>query len=469
MNDFSLPLRLIPILFKERMVPLWLDIAAIALLIFMNAILAAAELSTISLRLSRAHQIAAAGTPDSQALLKLRKDPERFVATVQVLMTLITSLASALTGTVTYEVLKPLLMTSPLVQQFHFLLPLSVSGIILLQVYGMLVLGEIAPKTLAIQQNERIALSLSRPVLFLSEFLRVPVLFITTTSQWILRSVGIKPGTSVYPISPEELDLLLKEGTEQGVINRTEQDLIQSVFKFTDISVREVMVPRVKMITIDARMGLEEAVRFLADHRFSRYPVIRDGSADVIGILYYKDILEQLARKTPTRIETLVHTPFFIPETMKVAHTLKEMQKRRTQMALVLNEYGSLEGLVTMEDLLEELVGEIEDESDDIQKPVERLRDGSYLVDGALSVRDLREDFGLAIPEGDEYETLAGFVLTQLQTIPRGGEFFYLPNLKITIVDMDKHRVARVKIEPVTDHPTEKAPSSVAQDSQRNH
>ena len=449
------------------MVPLWLDATAIALLILINAILAAAEISTISLRLSRAHQIAQAGTPEAQALLKLRRDPERFVATVQVLMTLITSLASALTGTVTNEILKPLLITSPMVERFHFLLPLSVSGIILLQVYGMLVLGEIAPKTLAIQQNEKIALSLSRPILFLSEFLRVPVLLVTTTSQWILRSFGIKPGSSVYPISPEELDLLLKEGTEQGVINRTEQDLIQSVFKFTDISVREVMIPRVKMITIDARMGMEEAIHFLADHRFSRYPVIREGSPDVIGILYYKDILEQLARKNPTRIETLIHAPYFIPETMKVAHTLKEMQKRRTQMALVLNEYGSLEGLVTMEDLLEELVGEIEDESDDIQKPVERLKDGSYLVDGSLSVRDLREDFGLAIPEGDEYETLAGFVLSQLQTIPRGGEFFYLPKLKITIVDMDKHRVSRVKIEPVPETLPETVPAKEQPDTQR--
>lgn len=435
------------------MVPVWIDLFAIVVLILINAFLAAAELSIISIRMSRVHQMATSGSPETLAIEKLRKDPEKFVATVQVLMTLITSLTSALTGTVTYEILKPRLTEIPTVQQFHFLLPLSVGIIILFQVYSMLVLGEIAPKTLAIRNNERIAMLLSRPTLFLTELLTVPVRMITATSQALLLILGIKHSRAAYPISPEELDLLLKEGTEHGVINRTEQDLIQSVFKFTDISVREVMIPRMKMVTMDASMTIEQATRFLADHRFSRYPVVRTGTGDVVGILYYKDLFESFVQGRHGRLTDMVHAPFFIPESMKVAHTLKEMQKRRTQMALVLSEYGTLEGLVTMEDLLEELVGEIEDESDDIQKPVERLRDGSFLIDASQSIRDLREDYHLDIPEGDDYETLAGFVVAQLQTIPRGGEFFYVNNMKVTIVDMDKYRVSRVKVETVPEIP----------------
>ncbi len=431
------------------MVPVWVDILAIFFLILLNAVLADAALSVISIRMSRVHQMATDGTPDTRALARLRKEPERFVATVQVLMTFITSLASALTGTVTYEVLKPLLMTQPLFERFHFLLPLTVSGIILFQVYFMLVLGEIAPKTLAIRNNERIALLLSRPVLFLAEILSPLVQIVTSTSHGLLWALGFKTGRTAYPISPEELELLLKEGTEHGVINRTEQDLIQSVFKFTDISVREVMVPRVKMVTMDDAMDPGEAVRFMAVHRFSRYPIVKAGTEEVIGILYYKDLFERYSQDNRILLSDLVHAPFFIPESVKLSHTLKEMQKRRTQMALVLSEYGTLEGLVTMEDLLEELVGEIEDESDDIQKPVERLRDGSFLIDASQSVRDLRDDYGLEIPEGEDYETLAGYVLTQLKTIPRGGEFFYANNMKISIVDMDSHRVSRVKIEPV--------------------
>ena len=439
--------------YRFSMVPLWLNVIAIVLLILINAFLAAAELSIISIRLSRVHQMATNGAPETLAIERLRKDPERFVATVQVLMTLITSMTSALTGTVTYEVLKPRLINLPLVQEFHFLLPLSVSGIILLQVYSMLVLGEIAPKTLAIRNNERIAMLLSRPTLFLAEFLSLPVKIITATSQGFLHIIGVTTGRTAYPISPEELDLLLKEGTEHGVINRTEQDLIQSVFKFTDISVREVMIPRMKVVSMDASMTTEQAIQFLSDHRFSRYPVVRPETGEVVGILYYKDLFERFAQGQKARLIDMVHVPFFIPESMKVAHTLKEMQKRRTQMALVLSEYGTMEGLVTMEDLLEELVGEIEDESDDIQKPVERLRDGSFLIDASQSIRDLREDYSLNIPEGDDYETLAGYVIAQLQTIPRGGEFFYANNMKISIVDMDKHRVSRVKIEPVPEMP----------------
>ena len=429
------------------MTPLCLDALAIAVLVLFNAILAAAELAIISLRLSRVQQLSGNDKPESRALLKLRKDPERFVATVQVMMTLSTGLASGATGTVSYEKLKPVLAMVPVLSQYHVFLPLSVFAVILIQVFGMLVLGEIVPKTLAIQNNERIALALSRPILLLSEMIFVPVRFVTSTSRLVLRLFRITPGPSSYPISPEELELLLKEGSEHGIINRTEQDLIQSVFKFTDISVREVMVPRVRMVTLRTTMTRPEIQEIFSEHRYSRYPVLREESDDVVGILYYKDLVDILTDNTPFHIERILHAPYFVPESMKVPHILKEMQKRRTQIALVLNEYGALDGLVTMEDLLEEIVGEIEDESDEVVKPVERLRDGSCLVDASLSIRDLSEDYSIPIPEGEDYETLAGFVLSQLQTIPRGGEFFFVKNMKLTVVEIDRQRVSRVKIE----------------------
>ena len=429
------------------MTPLWIDALAIGILVLFNAILAAAELSIISLRLSRVQQLSGSGSPESRALLKLRKEPERFVATVQVMMTLSTGLASGATGTVSYEKLKPVLGMFIDLKEHHVVLPLSVFAVILLQVFGMLVLGEIVPKTLAIQNNERIALRLARPILLLSELIVIPVRVVTLTSRLVLRLIRVTPGPASYPISPEELELLLKEGGEHGIINRTEQDLIQSVFKFTDISVREVMVPRVRMVTLRTTMTLSEIQGIFSEHRYSRYPVLRGDTEEVVGILYYKDLVDILTESSPFRIERILHPPYFVPESMKVPHILKEMQKRRTQIALVLNEYGALDGLVTMEDLLEEIVGEIEDESDEIVKPVERLRDGSYLVDASLSVRDLSEDYGIPIPEGEDYETLAGFVLSQLQTIPRGGEFFFVKNMKLTVVEIDRQRVARVKVE----------------------
>jgi putative hemolysin len=430
------------------MTPLWADTLAIFLLILFNAFLAAAELSVISLRLSRVQQLSGDGTPDSRALLKLRKDPERFVATVQVMMTLSTGLASAATGTVSYEKFKPILAEIPGISSHHIFLPLSVFGVILLQVFGMLVLGEIVPKTIAIRNNERIALRLSRPILLLSELLVMPVRVVTATSLFVVRLLKVTPTTASYPITPEELELLLKEGGEHGIINRTEQDLIQSVFKFTDISVREVMVPRVRMVTLRTGMSLSEIIAIFSENRYSRYPVLREEGEEVAGILYYKDLVELLnASPGGFKIEKVLHSPYFVPESMKVPHVLKEMQKRRTQMALVLDEYGALDGLVTMEDLLEEIVGEIEDESDEVSKPVERLRDGSCLVDASLSIRDLSEDYRIPIPEGEDYETLAGFVLSQLQTIPRGGEFFFAKNMKITVVEVDRQRVSRVRIE----------------------
>ena len=252
------------------MTPLWIDALAIAILVLFNAILAAAELSIISLRLSRVQQLSGSGSPESRALLKLRKEPERFVATVQVMMTLSTGLASGATGTVSYEKLKPVLGMLIDLNEHHVILPLSVFAVILFQVFTMLVLGEIVPKTLAIQNNERIALRLARPILLLSELIVIPVRVVTLTSRLVLRLIRVTPGPASYPISPEELELLLKEGGEHGIINRTEQDLIQSVFKFTDISVREVMVPRVRMVTLRTTMTLSEIQGIFSEHRYSR-------------------------------------------------------------------------------------------------------------------------------------------------------------------------------------------------------
>jgi putative hemolysin len=219
------------------------------------------------------------------------------------------------------------------------------------------------------------------------------------------------------------------------------------VFEFTDISVREVMVPRPKMHLIQADTPVDEVLQYMGRHKFSRYPVYRKGINDIIGILYYKNMLDRLARKEPIVTKDLLHPVYFVPETMKVSHLLKELQRRRMQMAIVVNEYGSVEGLVTMEDLIEEIVGDIQSELDRGERPVERLKDGSLVVDASLSVRDLHDDYGLPIPESSDYETLAGFVMTQLQDMPRGGEIIQFENYKFTIVDMDERRIAKVKIE----------------------
>ncbi len=240
---------------------------------------------------------------------------------------------------------------------------------------------------------------------------------------------------------------MLKEGGETGVFDQTERELIHSVFEFADISVKEVMVPRPKMHALSLNTPLEDVLHYIDENMFARYPVYEEGVNDIKGILYYKDLLGHLARREPVSIRKILHRPYFVPETMKVSHLLKELQRRRLQMAIVVNEYGSVEGLVTMEDLVEEIVGEIQDEYDVEERSVERLKDGSLLIDASLSIRDLKDDHGLALPESSEYETLGGFILSQLQNIPRSGEIIKFGAYKFTIVHIEGRRIARVKVE----------------------
>jgi putative hemolysin len=192
---------------------------------------------------------------------------------------------------------------------------------------------------------------------------------------------------------------------------------------------------------------VDQVLAYIIETGKSRYPVYRDTLDVVLGILYDKDLFRLLAEKKPIVLTEILRAAYFAPETAQVSHLLKEMQKRRMPMALVVDEYGGVEGLVTIEDLIEEIVGEIQDETDREQRPVERLRDGSYLVDASLSIRDLAEQHHLPFPESAEYETLAGFVLSQLQRIPRGGEIVTHQDWRLTIVDMDGRRIARIKVE----------------------
>lgn len=240
---------------------------------------------------------------------------------------------------------------------------------------------------------------------------------------------------------------MVQEGRDQGVFDQTEQELIHSVFEFTESSVKDVMIPRPRIQAIDVETPIEQVLAHIVETGKSRYPVYRNTLDEVLGILYDKDLFRLLAEKKPIVLAQVVRPAFFTPETTRVSRLLKSMQRRRMPMALVVDEYGGMEGLITIEDLIEEIVGEIEDETDREDLAVRRLRDGSYIVDASISIHDLADQHRLAFPESAEYETLAGFLITQLQRMPRGGEIVTYEDWRLTIVDMDGRRIARVKIE----------------------
>ncbi|MBI3994570.1 MAG: HlyC/CorC family transporter [Nitrospirae bacterium] len=425
------------------------------MLILLNGFFACSEIAIIAVRRSRIKQLLEQGDRRAGFVHQLQEDMERFLATIQIGVTVVSSLAAAVGGVFAIEILKPVIRRIPNETVQGASEALAVGTVVLVISYFSLIMGELVPKSLALKYSEPIALGVARPIVWMSKISSAFIKILTVSSRLLLLFFKGPVSHEKTFVSEEEIKILIREGREKGIFDQAEQDLIHSVFEFTDISVKEVMIPRPKMHAVPIDMPLEELLKVVTTYKFSRYPVYRRGINEIVGVLYFKDLMGQLVSKEPVVLKDLIRPVYFVPETMKVSHLLKELQRRRIQMAVVVNEYGSVEGLVTMEDLVEEIVGEIQDEVERGERPVERLKDGSMVVDASMSVRDLQNDYGLSLPESSEYETLGGFFLSQIQSIPRGGEIIQHGKYKFTVVDMADRRIAKVKIEKIP----EKVPS----------
>jgi putative hemolysin len=426
---------------------LWLEASLIGFLILMNGFFAGAEIALVSARRSRIQQLAASGDARAARVSALQDDPDRFLATVQVGVTFVGTFAGAVGGAAAVRALSPLIGRLPIPYAQVVAEPLALGLVIVAITYVTLILGELSPKSLALRHAVAFALRIAGPIGWLARAGAPLVHLLTASNRFVLRLLGQKGVEDRAFISEEEVKHMVQEGREQGVFDQTEQELIHSVFEFTEASVKDVMIPRPRIQAIEAETPMEEVLAFIVEAGKSRYPVYRQSPDEVIGILYDKDLFRLMAEKKPIVLSEVLRPAFFAPETAQVSHLLKAMQRRRMPMALIVDEYGSLKGLITIEDLIEEIVGEIQDEADRDERPVQRLRDGSYLVDASVSIHDLADQYQLAFPESAEYETLAGFVLTQLQRMPRGGEIVTYEDWRLTIVDMDGRRIAKIKIE----------------------
>jgi putative hemolysin len=271
--------------------------------------------------------------------------------------------------------------------------------------------------------------------------------FLAASTRLVLRVFGIREAGPRTFVSEEEIKHLVKEGRQQGVLDQTEMEIIHSVFEFTDTPVRKVMVPRPKVFALDADTAPTEVGSLIVESGFSRIPAYEGSLDNVVGVVYVKDALRLLEKRQPVVIRKILHPVHLVPETKKVGELLKELQKRRSHMAVVVDEHGSVSGLVTLEDLIEQIVGEIQDEYDWEERPVEKMRDGSMVVEGTVSAAELRESHGIPLPESGEFETVAGFMLERLGSVPKGGEVVAAGDWRFTVVDVERNRISKVKIE----------------------
>ena len=433
-------------------------IGLIFLLLLGNGFFSGSEIAVISIRRSKIEELAAAGRRSAKRLKHLHENIDDFLATAQIGVTLMGTLAGVIGGYVAKLYIEPVIARAAI---GHWIAPAFAAAIVVGAgiVYVELIFGELVPKALALRYTDTVALLVARPLDRLARLTHHVVVFLTASTRVVLRVLGIRDSGHRTFVSEEEIKHLVREGRAQGVLDQTEEELIHSVFEFSETPVKKVMVPRPKMFTLDVDTPPGEAERLMVESGFSRIPVY-DGSPDnMIGLVYIKDALRLLEKRQPVVLRKIVHPIHLVPETKKVGELLKELQKRRTHMALVIDEHGSLVGLVTMEDLLEEIVGEIQDEYDWEERPVERLRDGSMVVEGTLSADELRRVYGVAIPESAEFETVAGFMLATLGSVPRGGEVVQVGEHRLTVVDVEKNRINKVKVEKVNVPAPAAAPS----------
>ncbi len=424
---------------------MWFDIILVIIFISLNGFFAASEIAVVTLRRTRIKQLISEGKKNAVVLNKLREEPDKFLATIQIGVTLAVALASAIGGAAAVEFIKPVLKDIPISFIAVSSDAISIGIVVSIITYFTVVFGELIPKSIALSRPEAVGLMIAPVIYKFSRLATVFVQILTASTNIILKPFGKKAFRQRGYISEEEIKLLIEEGRERGIFEAEERELIHSVFEFTDMSTKEVMVPPTQMVTIRLNMSAEDIKTIIAEEQFSRYPVAGKDINDIRGILYAKDFQNALA-KGGADIRKLIKPPFFIPETMKISKLLREMQKKRVHMALVIDEYGGVSGLVTMEDIIEEIVGEIRDEYD-IESPVIQLGDGTYLVDASISIRDLKEDYNIEIPESTEYETLSGFLLTALQKIPKIGDVVEVEKKRITISEMVGQRIAKVKLE----------------------
>lgn len=421
----------------------FLEVLLIVVLVILNGIFSAGEIAIISSRKSKIKEmIKNKKEKRAEALLEMKENPERFLSAVQIGITLFGTLASAIGGILAVKYVKPAIHAIPYIGIFDDTISLVVVVVVL--TYIFLVVGELVPKYIGMNYKEKVALWIVPIFQFTSRFLFIFVNFLSLSTILVVRSLSLKKGEE--HIGEGEIKILLEEGRRKGVFDETEERLIHGVFEFADRSVKEIMVPRPNIYSINIEDGMDEILKYIVENEFSRYPVCKGSLDSIIGLVYHKDIAKQIWLKNPIHLEKILKKPYFIPDTMEISILLKEMQKRRQHLAIVVDEYGTTAGIVTLEDIMEEIFGEIMDETD-VDDRIERLKDGSIIIDASYSIRGLNIRLDINIPESPDYETIGGFILNQLQGMARGGEMIDHGIYRFIVVGVEGIRITRVKLE----------------------
>jgi putative hemolysin len=426
-------------------VTLFFELLAVAAIILLNGFFVAAEYALVTVRRTRLQELVEDGHRLAKQVLTLTAVPPRFIAAMQLGVT-VTSLAiGALGEQALVELFDPVMATA-----------LAVVLALLILTFFHVVVGELVPKGISLGHSEGTALFVARPVRLFFVVFKPLIWFLQRSSELTLRLLGLEPpGAEGAVYSEAELKILLERSTAEGELEEEEQEMLYKVFDFADKEASDVMVPRPEVVVVAADMPPEECLHKVLDSPYTRFPVYRETPEHIVGVLHLRDLLKAMNERgiAQVEIEQILRAPYIVPETKDIAALLTEFRRTNQHMAIVVDEYGDMEGIVTLEDVIEEIVGEIEDEFDLPDESVERLSDGRIRIDGTFPIDDFNEQFGTTLPVED-FHTMGGYVFGLLGRAPEQGDEVVDDALRFNVVELEGTRIERLEVEflPVLRH-----------------
>lgn len=422
------------------------QILVLIILILLNAYFAATEIAFISLNDAKIERDARDGNKKAKQILKMLKYPSKFLATIQIGITLAGFLSSAFASDAFADKLAPILNNLIPAISLDVWRGIAIVLITIILSFFTLVFGELVPKRLAMKYYEKISYATIGVIKAISVITAPFVKLLTWATNIVSKIFGVGEQEEEI-VTEEEIKMMVDQGEEKGSIEENEKELINNVFEFNDIVASEIMTHRTDMYAIEIEQDLYEILDEIDEYKYSRIPVYRDSIDNIEGILFLKDILKSVSMRKKIKIADIIREAYFVPETKPIDEIFKELQANKMQMAIVVDEYGGTAGVLTMEDILEELVGNIFDEYDDIEFEYKKLDENTYLIDGSISLYELKKILNVELPEGD-YETLSGYLIEKLGRLPEEGEYPVIEDEKLTykIQEYEDKRIRWVKV-----------------------
>lgn len=423
------------------------ELLVILLLILLNGFFAMSELAVISARRARLKALAETGSKSARSALNLAESPGSFLSTVQIGITMIGIFAGAYGEKTLTASLSGWLAQFSWLQSMSDVLALAivVAGI----TYFSLILGELVPKRVALANAERIASTVAPFMKVLAALFTPMVVVLDASTRFVLRLLG-RHAVSTHKITDEEIRSLISEATDTGVVEQVEGDMIRGVMRLADRPIQALMTPRVDIVWLDIETAERDLRPLLRDSPYSRFLVSRGELDEVVGVVQMRDLLEQMLDGRALSVREALRQPLFVHEDISALNALEQLRRIEVPMAVVVDEYGGVQGLVTSTDILTSIAGEIAENAEEGEPLVVRREDGSWLLDGGLPVDEARDLLGLhSVPQDASFHTLAGLVLHQFGHVPSAGEHFFLDNYRFEVVDMDGHRIDKILVTPV--------------------